>query len=101
MEFGKISVNALIIDNDDFDTETVEAMAKAIVESGQAVMPVIVTEAGFKNFEMQYKVEANHITAVAARRAKEMDPRQCEMVAGWIVNPKALAGIAKQFQVIF
>jgi len=78
-------------------TETdLENLADIILESGGIIRPLVVKATGAET----YTVVDGDFEYYAAVRAREKNPRQCEMVNAFIISPKIENIVAKQAAVL-
>lgn len=103
MEFYRVPANDLLIDTCDYSADLVEQMAAAIIAAGQPVMPIVVIKGAVNPQTLTpfYRVVANQISAVAAQRAAQLEPRRHELVGAWLVTADQLPAVAQQFRVLF
>jgi ParB-like chromosome segregation protein Spo0J len=70
----------------EFSKTQIEELAQSIVTSG-LLRPIVIRMINIESYE----VVANHLGFHAAVRAKELSPRECEMVNCFVVNAEEAA----------
>ncbi|MDP5015994.1 MAG: chromosome partitioning protein ParB, partial [Dolichospermum sp.] len=69
-----------------------DSLADMIIESGGIIRPLILKPTGLET----YTVVEGNLEYYAAVRAKEKNPRQCEMVNAFVISPKNEETISQQ-----
>ncbi len=84
MEFYTVDVKSITSDFPDsnFVDDDLNTLANLIIESGGILKPLVLKTIGLET----YKVVDGHFEYYAAVRAREKNPRQCEMVNAFIIS---------------
>ncbi len=90
-EYYRISVDAVqgIENTQGYPDQLIDDLAQALVASnGTAAMPVIVEQTGRNadTFEPTYTLVSNELVALAAQRAKQINPRAGEYINAFVVE---------------
>lgn len=98
MRFYLVDVKDIVSDvpRSNFDEVELERIAELIIESGGLIKPLVLKQSGAET----YKVVEGHLECYAAVRAKEKNPRQCEMVNAFVISPKIEDLVLKQVAAI-
>ena len=75
-----------------FSNDALNSLADMIIESGGIIRPLILKTTGLET----YAVVDGYFEYYAAVRAREKNPRQCEMVNAFVISPKNEEEIFKQ-----
>ncbi|MEI1374775.1 chromosome partitioning protein ParB [Nostoc sp. UHCC 0926] len=75
-----------------FSNDALNSLADMIIESGGIIRPLILKITGLET----YAVVDGYFEYYAAVRAREKNPRQCEMVNAFVISPKNEEEIFKQ-----
>ncbi|MEH2321584.1 chromosome partitioning protein ParB [Nostoc sp.] len=75
-----------------FSNDALNSLADMIIESGGIIRPLILKTTGLET----YVVVDGYFEYYAAVRAREKNPRQCEMVNAFVISPKNEDVIFKQ-----
>jgi hypothetical protein len=94
MEFYTVDVKNITcnIPESNFADDALNSLADIIIESGGIIRPLILKTTGLET----YTVVDGQFEYYAAVRAREKNPRQCEMVNAFVISPKAEDLIVKQ-----
>jgi hypothetical protein len=98
MRFYLVDVKEITSDipRSNFDEAELETIAELIIESGGLIKPLVLKQSGAES----YKVVEGNLEYYAAVRAKEKNPRQCEMVNAFVISPKIENLVLKQVEAI-
>ena len=98
MKFYTVDVKNITCDVPDsnFDNNALDSLANMIIESGGIIRPLILKPTGLET----YAVIEGHLEYYAAVRAKEKNPRQCEMVNAFVISPKNEEIISQQISAL-
>ncbi|MEA5575629.1 chromosome partitioning protein ParB [Anabaena sp. UHCC 0451] len=98
MRFYLVDVKDIVSDvpRSNFDEAELETIAELIIESGGLIKPLVLKQSGAET----YAVVEGHLEYYAAVRAKEKNPRQCEMVNAFVISPKIEDLVLKQVTAI-
>lgn len=80
----------------EFDVEELDQLAKSILASGGLLSPLLLRQTGIESYE----VIAGDLEYYAAARAKELSPREGEMVNAFIVKKDAQEDALEQFKLL-
>ncbi|MHC5777713.1 chromosome partitioning protein ParB [Nostoc sp.] len=94
MKFYTVDVKNITCDipPSNFSNDALSSLADMIIESGGIIRPLILKTTGLET----YTVVDGHFEYYAAVRAREKNPRQCEMVNAFVISPKNEDEIFKQ-----
>jgi hypothetical protein len=94
MKFYTVDVKNITCDipPSNFLDDALSSLADMIIESGGIIRPLILKTTGLET----YTVVDGHFEYYAAVRAREKNPRQCEMVNAFVISPKNEDEIFKQ-----
>jgi predicted nucleic acid-binding OB-fold protein len=94
MKFYTVDVKNISSDTprDKFSVVDLEKLADLIIDSGGLMRPLILKTTGLETFA----VIDGHFEYYAAVRAREKNPRQCEMVNAFVIPPKNESLLSKQ-----
>ncbi len=94
MKFYTVDVKNITCDvpRSSFDHHALDSLADMIIESGGIIRPLILKPNGLET----YTVVEGNLEYYAAVRAKEKNPRQCEMVNAFVISPKNEETISQQ-----
>ncbi len=94
MEFYTVDVKNITCDvsRSNFTDDVVNNLADLIIESEGIIRPLILKATGLEN----YTLVDGHLEYYAAVKAREKNPRQCEMVNAFIISPKSEEKVSKQ-----
>ena len=94
MKFYTVDVKNITCDvpHSSFDNHVLDSLADMIIESGGIIRPLILKPTGLET----YTVVEGNLEYYAAVRAKEKNPRQCEMVNAFVISPKNEETISQQ-----
>jgi predicted nucleic acid-binding OB-fold protein len=94
MKFYTVDVKNITSDipSANFADNAINSLAELIIESGGIIRPLILTTIGLET----YKVVDGHFEYYAAVRAREKNPRQCEMVNAFVISPNHEDKVLKQ-----
>jgi len=94
MKFYTVDVKNITCDvpHSSFDNHVLDSLADMIIESGGIIRPLILKPTGLET----YTVVEGNLEYYAAVRAKEKNPRQCEMVNAFVISPKSEETISQQ-----
>jgi signal recognition particle GTPase len=79
-----------------FRVDELESLAQSILEAGGLLSPLLLKQTGAE----KYEVLAGDREYYAALRAKELNPRQGEMVNAFVIPPKEQEAAAQQVAVL-
>ncbi|MFN7412473.1 MAG: chromosome partitioning protein ParB [Dolichospermum sp.] len=94
MKFYTVDVKNITCDvpHSSFDNHVLDSLADMIIESGGIIRPLILKPTGLET----YTVVEGNLEYYAAVRAKEKNPRRCEMVNAFVISPKNEETISQQ-----
>ncbi|MEH2350435.1 MAG: chromosome partitioning protein ParB [Nostoc sp.] len=94
MKFYTVDVKNITCDVplSNFSNDALNSLADMIIESGGIIRPLILKTTGLET----YAVVDGYFEYYAAVRAREKNPRQCEMVNAFVISPKNEDEIFKQ-----
>ncbi|MBD0388425.1 MAG: chromosome partitioning protein ParB [Nostoc sp. C3-bin3] len=94
MKFYTVDVKNITCDvpPSNFPNDALNSLADMIIESGGIIRPLILKTTGLET----YAVVDGYFEYYAAVRAREKNPRQCEMVNAFVISPKNEDEIFKQ-----
>ena len=94
MKFYTVDVKNITCDvpPSNFPNDALNTLADIIIESGGIIRPLILKTIGLET----YAVVDGYFEYYAAVRAREKNPRQCEMVNAFVISPKNEDEIFKQ-----
>ncbi|MEH2295585.1 chromosome partitioning protein ParB [Nostoc sp.] len=94
MKFYTVDVKNITCDVplSNFSNDALNSLADIIIESGGIIRPLILKTTGLET----YAVVDGYFEYYAAARAREKNPRQCEMVNAFVISPKNEDEIFKQ-----
>jgi hypothetical protein len=94
MKFYTVDVKNITCDvpPSNFSDDALNSLADMIIESGGIIRPLVLKTTGLET----YTVVDGYFEYYAAVRAREKNPRQCEMVNAFVISPKNEDEIFKQ-----
>ncbi|MEA5627919.1 chromosome partitioning protein ParB [Nostoc sp. UHCC 0251] len=94
MKFYTVDVKNISCDvpASNFSNDALNSLADMIIESGGIIRPLVLKTTGLET----YTVVDGYFEYYAAVRAREKNPRQCEMVNAFVISPKNEDEIFKQ-----
>ena len=98
MDFFLVDVKSITPSKpvEQFDKAEVEKLADSILECNGLIKPLVLKPAGPES----YVVIQGDMEFHAAVRAREKDPRKCEMVNAFVISPKAEEIVLNQLQTL-
>jgi len=98
MDFFLVDVKSITPSKpvEQFDKAEVEKLADSILECNGLIKPLVLKPAGPES----YAVIEGDMEFHAAVRAREKDPRKCEMVNAFVISPKAEEIVLNQLQTL-
>ena len=101
LNFQMIDVADLqpIKNNAKYPPELIENLALAIIQAGGLISPLLVMQTGLQEYKLldEYSQALEYL---AIKRAKEINPRACEMVNAFICSGDARASALQQLDII-
>lgn len=79
-----------------FDVKEVERLAKSILAAGGLLSPILLQQTGID----AYEVLSGDLEFYAAARAKEISPREAEMVNAFVTTEQSKEEAIEQFQIL-
>lgn len=79
-----------------YSEESVEALSSSILEIGELLRPLILLQTDLQEYEL---VDGN-IEYHASLRAKEKNPRKCEMVNAFVISEDEYDAVVKQLEIL-
>jgi hypothetical protein len=96
MEYYMVDVKDITCDMpNNYPTESVEQLAQSIVEIG-LLRPLILKQIGLQS----YGLISGEFEYYAALRAKEVNPRKCEMVNAFVIKQAEVGAINQQIAIL-
>lgn len=85
--------------NPEYKPELIEQLAITIIEAGGLITPLIVKQTGLMTYKLadEYSQGLEYLAVV---RAKEIDPRLCEMVNCFVVSDDCTPPALTQLDII-
>jgi hypothetical protein len=79
----------------EFQKSAIEELAQSILQTGCLARPIILKQIHLESLE----VVAGHLSYHAAVRARELDPRKCEMINAFVVSEDQIETIKSQLAI--
>ena len=85
--------------NPKFKQELVDKLAQAIIEAGGLISPLLVMQTGLQAYKLldEYSQGLEYLAVV---RAKELQPRMCEMVNAFVCSGDSRSPALQQIDII-